>query len=183
MGIRHRLALQVGARNFRIAGNTPSMLGQVTILLRMTRKVLVRMVIPMTLACGLVGVATISQAKFVAGSDSQPRGDSGLPTVTGATVPLYPPIARAASLQGIVVLVATISGSKVETMKVLSGHPLLTQAAESNIRTWTFISKPPQSMKIIYRYEISEKCEGDPSVKLDFPSEVTVCTKPSPPLD
>ena len=116
-------------------------------------------------------------------SDAQSPVGSGLPTVTGAAVPLYPPIARAASVQGIVVLLATSSGDKVESTKVLSGHPLLAKAAESNIRTWTFIGKPPQSMKVIYRYEISEECGGDPSVKLDFPSEATVCTKPSPPLD
>jgi hypothetical protein len=142
-----------------------------------------RVLIAMTVASGLVGVATLCQPKFVAGSDVQSLVESGLPTVTGATVPLYPPIARAASLQGIVVLLATTSGEKVESTKVLSGHPLLVQAAESNIRTWTFVGKPPQSIKVIYRHEISEKCEGDPSVKLDFPSEATICTKPSPPLD
>jgi hypothetical protein len=38
-------------------------------------------------------------------------------------------------------------------------------------------------MKVIYRHEISEKCGGDPSVKLYFPSEAAVCTMPSPSLD
>jgi hypothetical protein len=86
-------------------------------------------------------------------------------------------------LQGTVVLLVTTSGNKVESTKILSGHPLLAQAAESNIRTWTFIGNPPQSMKVVYRYEISEKCEGDPSVKLAFPSEAWICAKPSPPID
>jgi hypothetical protein len=120
---------------------------------------------------------------LVSASHAQSHGDSGLPTVTGATVPLYPPIARVASLQGTVVLLVTTSGNKVESTKILSGHPLLAQAAESNIRTWTFIGNPPQSMKVVYRYEISEKCEGDPSVKLAFPSEAWICAKPSPPID
>jgi hypothetical protein len=37
-------------------------------------------------------------------------------------------------------------------------------------------------MKVVYRYEISEKCEDDP-VKLAFPSEAWICAKPSPPID
>jgi hypothetical protein len=144
---------------------------------------MIRAVIVMTLASGPIGVATLSHPTLVSASHAQSHGDSGLPTVTGATVPLYPPIARVASLQGTVVLLVTTSGNKVESTKILSGHPLLAQAAESNIRTWTFIGDPPQSMKVVYRYEISEKCEGDPSVKLAFPSEAWICAKPSPPID
>lgn len=116
-------------------------------------------------------------------SDAQSPVGSGLPTVTGAAVPLYAPIARAGPVQGIGVIPATTSRGKAEPTKVLSGHPLLAKAAESNIRTWTFVGKPPQSMKVIDLYEISQKCGGDLSVKLDFPSKATVCTKPSPPVD
>ena len=86
-------------------------------------------------------------------------------------------------MQGTVVILATTSGEKVESTKVLSGHPLHAKAAESNIRTWTFTGKPTQTMKVTYRYEISEKCGGDPSVKPDFPKEANVCAKPLPPLD
>lgn len=144
---------------------------------------MIRAVIAMFLASLLVGVATLSNPKFVAGSDAQSHNDSGLPTVTRATVPLYPPIARTARMQGTVVLLVTTSGDKVESTKILSGPTLLAQAADSNIRTWTFIGKPPQSVKVVYHYEISEKCEGNPSVKLAFPSEATICAKPPPPLD
>ena len=49
-------------------------------------------------------------------------------------------------MQGIVAILATTSGEKVESAKVLSGHPLLAKSAESNILTWTFIGKPLQSM-------------------------------------
>jgi len=79
-------------------------------------------------------------------------------------------------------MVAT-SGNKVGSTKVLSGHPLLAAAAESNIRTWTLIGKPPQTIRVTYRYSISDQCEGNPSVKMDFPSKATICSKPSPPLD
>jgi len=144
---------------------------------------MIRAVIVMTLASGPIEVATLSHPTFVSASHAQSHGDSELPTITGVTVPLYPPIARVASLRGTVVLLVKTSGNKVESTKILSGHPLLAQAAESNIRTWTFIGNPPQSMKVVYRYEISEKCEGDPSVKLAFPSEAWICAKPSPPID
>ena len=105
-----------------------------------------------------------------------------LPTGSGAAVPLYPPLARAASVQGVVVLMGTTSGDKIESTKVLSGHPLLAAAAESNIRTWTFIGNPPQTFEVTYRYRISDQCKGTPSVKMDFPSGVTICSKPSPPI-
>ena len=78
-----------------------------------------------------------------------------LPTVTGAAVPLYPPLALAASVQGVVLLTATTSGDKIESTKVLNGHPLLAAAAELNIRTWTFIGNPPQTFEVTYRYKIS----------------------------
>src|SRR5262245_12494635 len=101
---------------------------------------------------------------------ASPASKINLPTVTGAAVPLYPPLARAASLQGLVVLTATTGGDKIESTKVLSGHPLLAAAAESNIRTWTLINNPPQNFKVTYQYEISSQCKGTPSLKMDYPT-------------
>jgi hypothetical protein len=106
-----------------------------------------------------------------------------LPTVTGAAVPLYPPPARAASVQAVVILKFTTSGDKIESTTVLSGHPLLPAAAELNIRTWTFIGNPPQTVEVTYRYKIRNQCTGTPSVKTDFPNEVTICSRSSPPID
>jgi protein TonB len=53
--------------------------------------------------------------------------------------PLYPPLARQARISGIVRLEAVISRSGlIESLQVMSGHPLLTQAALDAVRQWVY---------------------------------------------
>jgi protein TonB len=53
--------------------------------------------------------------------------------------PVYPPLARQARLSGIVRLEAVISRSgTIESLQVMSGHPLLTQAALDAVRQWVY---------------------------------------------
>jgi Gram-negative bacterial TonB protein C-terminal len=111
------------------------------------------------------------------------RSQPNLPTVIGAAVPLYPPLARAASMQGTVTLVVVTNGDRVQSTKVVNGPPLLSAAAESNIRTWTFVEKSPQTFDVTYRYVLSDRCEGNPTIKIDFPTSVAICFKPNPPID
>ena len=53
--------------------------------------------------------------------------------------PLYPPLAKQARIQGQVVLRAVISRSgAIENLQVLSGHPMLVQAAIDAVKQWRF---------------------------------------------
>jgi protein TonB len=53
--------------------------------------------------------------------------------------PVYPPIARAARISGTVVLDAVISKTgSVESLHVVSGHPMLVQAALDAVRQWRY---------------------------------------------
>lgn len=53
--------------------------------------------------------------------------------------PQYPAIAREARIEGTVVLSATISKSgTIENLHVVSGPPMLVQAAEQAVRTWRY---------------------------------------------
>jgi TonB family protein len=53
--------------------------------------------------------------------------------------PIYPPIAKAIKIQGTVVFAVRIGVTgKVESMKVVSGHPMLQQAAMDCLKQWTF---------------------------------------------
>jgi TonB family protein len=53
--------------------------------------------------------------------------------------PVYPPIAKAAHIQGTVVFDLRIGTTgKIESMEVVSGHPMLRQAAIDALRQWTF---------------------------------------------
>jgi protein TonB len=55
------------------------------------------------------------------------------------TTPTYPPIAKAARVQGTVVLQATISkAGTIENLKVVSGPAMLQQAALDAVRTWRY---------------------------------------------
>jgi protein TonB len=55
------------------------------------------------------------------------------------TQPIYPPIARAAHMQGTVVLQATISKTgAIENLHVVSGPPMLQQAALDAVKTWRY---------------------------------------------
>ncbi|MFZ0951879.1 MAG: energy transducer TonB [Candidatus Sulfotelmatobacter sp.] len=54
-------------------------------------------------------------------------------------VPTYPPLARAARLQGQVVLQAVISRQgTIENLRVLAGHPILVPAAIEAVRQWRY---------------------------------------------
>jgi protein TonB len=53
--------------------------------------------------------------------------------------PSYPPLARQARIQGTVVLQAVISREgTIEKLQVLSGHPMLVQAAVVAVRQWRY---------------------------------------------
>jgi protein TonB len=55
------------------------------------------------------------------------------------TLPQYPAIPKAAHIQGTVVLQATISKSgSIQNLKVISGHPMLQQAAMDAVRSWRY---------------------------------------------
>ena len=53
--------------------------------------------------------------------------------------PTYPPLARAARIQGTVVLQAVISKQGgIENLRVLAGHPMLVPAAIEAVRQWRY---------------------------------------------
>jgi protein TonB len=53
--------------------------------------------------------------------------------------PVYPPLARMARIQGKVILQAILAqDGTVQDLKVISGHPLLVQAALDAVRTWRY---------------------------------------------
>jgi protein TonB len=66
-------------------------------------------------------------------------GDVQAARLKNEVVPSYPPIAKAARVEGIVRLSAAIAPNGiVENLRVLSGNPLLTEAAEKAVKQWTY---------------------------------------------
>ena len=59
--------------------------------------------------------------------------------LTHRVQPLYPPLARQARIQGQVVIRAVISrNGMIENLQVLSGHPMLVQAAIDAVKQWRY---------------------------------------------
>ena len=53
--------------------------------------------------------------------------------------PVYPPLARAARVQGDVVLNAIIDGNgQIQNLQLVSGHPMLVPAAIAAVRQWRY---------------------------------------------
>ncbi len=61
------------------------------------------------------------------------------PKKTRDVKPIYPPVAQAAKISGLVILEATISKEgDVENVKILRGIPMLNQAATDAVRQWKY---------------------------------------------
>ena len=60
-------------------------------------------------------------------------------TATRRVEPTYPPLARTARVQGSVILAAIIGkDGSIQNLHVISGHPLLTQAALDAVKQWKY---------------------------------------------
>ena len=101
-----------------------------------------------------------------------------LPMVASAQVPLYPPLARTANVEGVVHLKITTDGHGVVAAQLEDGPKLLAAAAEENVRTWQFSLHEPTTFTVTYSYKLLTEWKGDlnPVVVLRFPTDVEVST-------
>jgi TonB family protein len=96
---------------------------------------------------------------------------------------IYPPLARQARIQGDVVLIAQIGSDGSVSIPILkSGHPLLLQVAEDNLKKWKFQSGESQEMEITYHFKLREQSSGSTQTdcSFDLPDSVTILSDPPP---
>jgi TonB family protein len=96
---------------------------------------------------------------------------------------IYPPVARQARIAGDVMLTAQIGSDGSVSIPVRrSGHPLLLQAAEDNLKTWKFQTGESQQMEITYHFKLKEQSSGSAQTKcvFDLPDSVTIYSDPPP---
>jgi hypothetical protein len=101
----------------------------------------------------------------------------GLPTVSFAEVPLYPPIARVANVSGTVHVVVTTDGHRVVSTHVQDGPKVLSDAAEQNVKTWQFGAHEPTSFTVAYVYRLVKSLSpqrNNPRVILQLPTEIEI---------
>ncbi len=102
------------------------------------------------------------------------------PVVIAGQIPLYPPIARAARVSGIVKMQVTTDGNFVTSIKVESGPPMLVKFTRANVQTWEFVQHKPTSFETTFEYVIEEPAQcsySNASVKLDLPTHVRIGVK------
>jgi hypothetical protein len=128
----------------------------------------------------------IMSAMFWAFAAMAQQSNVALPAVASAAVPLYPPLARVANVQGVVHVKVTTDGHRVIATRVEDGNKLLASAADENARTWQFSTHEPTTFTVTYNYKLEAELRGspnNPTVVLRLPTEVEVASRPMPPLD
>jgi TonB family protein len=80
------------------------------------------------------------------------------PTLVAVNMPTYPPLARQARIAGVVKLTFVLSGNAGEptNVAVISGHPMLKDAAIENVKTWKFTNSYAEgTYQTTFRYRFS----------------------------
>jgi Gram-negative bacterial TonB protein C-terminal len=100
-----------------------------------------------------------------------------LPKVIRHAQPVYPPLARQNRIQGDVRVKLTTDGESVTSAETIEGPPLLSKAAEDNVRTWKFARHSPSTFVITFRYKLTS---GDVDVEfLDAAAVVQIEASPA----
>jgi hypothetical protein len=108
--------------------------------------------------------------------------------VTHADIPLYPPLAVEAHLQGTVVFHLVVKkgvATKIAMEAPLGVSGLLRDAAVENVRTWRFASISNGKADATFIYELKgEESEAleNPRVEMELPACVIVTSRPRKPI-
>jgi len=119
-----------------------------------------------------IGLA-VAMLCALAGAQQKPV----LPSVTSAEVPLYPPVARLANVEGVVHVKITTDGNRVTAAHAEEGPKILAAAAEKNAQTWEFAPHQPTTFTVTYRYKLVTKPhahDNNPRVLLRLPTEIEI---------
>jgi hypothetical protein len=106
-----------------------------------------------------------------------------LPEVISAADPIYPPIARAARIYGVVHLHLATDGKRVSAITEQTGPAMLLPFAEAYVRTWIFAEHTPTTFDVTLRYNVQEKSECETGTKINpaiphLPTEVEIIGAP-----
>ena len=119
--------------------------------------------------CGMLPLSSLAQ-----------KADQELPLVIAGNLPLYPIMARAARIQGVVKIKVTTDGKKVTSVETESGPPMLVKFAKENILTWNFAEHKPTTFVTTFDYVIEGPAQCDYSndaLALNLPLEARISAK------
>jgi hypothetical protein len=123
----------------------------------------------------VVGLALSLILALAPAAEAQGSPDA-LPKVVRHAEPIYPPVAKQTRVQGDVRVKLTTDGESVKGAEAVEGNPLLSKAAEDNVRTWKFAPHNPSTFVVTFRYKLKS---GDVDVEfLDVPALVQIEAAP-----
>ena len=105
------------------------------------------------------------------------------PLVLHIDVPRYPPLARAARVEGNVVVSFAVKGGNVQNAEAKSGHPLLVAATIENIKSWRFFQDVNGTFTTTFDYRIKghpTSTRQNPKIEMRLPAFVRVTATPPP---
>jgi len=102
-------------------------------------------------------IALLFLALSATAAFAQPNTCGGLTSVTDGAKPFYPPIARAAHVSGMVILLVSFKTTgETDALKIVGGPPMLRQAAIDYVNSWranTYTG--PRTCPIVVSYQLS----------------------------
>ena len=121
------------------------------------------LVFSLALATGLPVAATQSQTK----NSGEPNNPQKGVVVAKLVQPIYPPLARAARVEGDVDLKLSIRrDGSLESATVVSGHPLLSAAALDSAQHTQFecreCSEPATDYRLVYTFQVETVSDCEP---------------------
>jgi TonB family protein len=112
--------------------------------------------------------AVVLMAVSAPGQTAPNKAAPAVPILQEATLPQYPPIAKAAHITGDVTVRVTLKDGLVTKTDVLSklnpsGQRFLETPTVENLKTWHFAPDVTGSFTLTYTYEISDKETEEPT--------------------
>jgi hypothetical protein len=127
--------------------------------------------LPKLLSIGLMIIGYMSLPSF-----AQDTADE-LPVVITGEMPLYPLIAQAAHISGIVKVRVTTDGKNVTSLDAESGPAMLVKFVKENIKTWEFLGHKPTTFVTTFEYHIEDTVHcgySNVTTTLHLPLEVHI---------
>ena len=149
-----------------------------------------RFVLASIVVAALVSTATAQTSEPVGSPHvCQPSPDASRFRVTHADMPLYPPLARQARLQGSVFIHISIKDGSVMRAEVTSSKPealkMLPIAASDNVKTWHFAADVSGETEAEFTYELIREesyVPENPRVEMELPTCVRIVAKSPKPI-
>jgi TonB family protein len=107
------------------------------------------------------------------------------PLTKVAVAPKYPPLAVQGRISGVVVIRTTVgTAGEVTQTEVVSGHPMLKEAAVVAAKNWKFDRASAQARAVTLRFSfviLPEKAESEGETTFLPPDQIEISKRPLPP--